>query len=59
MNKLLLWASMLGKKPRSYIVTIQLDNGTIVSNEYCSIVWDKLKDTYNDNFSILSIQKMY
>ena len=50
---------MLGKKPKSYIVTIQLDNGDIVTNEYCCIVWDKLKDTYNANFSIISIQKMY
>jgi hypothetical protein len=59
MNKLLLWASTLGKKPKAYIVTIQIEYEIIVSNEYCALVWDKLKDAYSDNFNIISIEKVY
>jgi len=59
MNSLLKYLEKYKRKAKRYIVTIQLDNGQVVTTEYYAIVWDKISDGIIDNFEVVSIERIY
>jgi len=59
MNSLLKYLEKYKRKAKRYIVTIQLDNGQVVTNEYYSEVWDKISESIIDNFEVVSIERIY
>ena len=59
MNSLLKYLEKYKRKAKRYIVTIQLDNGQVVTNEYYAIVWEKISDSILSNFEVVSIERIY
>jgi len=59
MNSLLKYIEKYKRKAKRYIVTIQLDNGQVVTNEYYAQVWNKISDSIIDNFEVVSIERIY
>ena len=59
MNNLLKYLEKYKRKAKRYIVTIHLDCGQVVTNEYYAIVWDKISDSIIDNFEVVSIERIY
>jgi len=59
MNNLLKYLERYKRKAKLYIVTIQLDSGQVVTNEYYAIVWEKISDSIIDNFEVVSIERIY
>ena len=59
MNSLLKYLEKYKRKAKRYIVTIQLDNGQVVTNEYYAVVWNKISESILNNFEVVSIERIY
>ena len=59
MNNLLKYLERYKRKAKLYIVTIQLDNGQVVTTEYYAQVWEKISDSILSNFEVVSIERIY